>query len=200
MVKIDRRRMYSEKTLSEREKTELLKQYITLPEAVARINRRIPQGYHVSRDLFAHRVSRGTIPCIRIGKAYYFKPEIIDNLTFKPKKQFQQGSITPIQVTSVEELRPLEEKYGPLVDMQGFLAAMQEYTGHAYKIGAIKQRILRGTIVYVAYFGSKKRKHYMFPVNQMYAPDFFKVSKQQGEAEKQDEWDIRELNQMLDLA
>lgn len=228
MAKIDRRRFFTANNLPTHEKTQLHTYYITLPEAVVRINQRVPEGYHVSRDLFAHRVSRGTIPCIKVDDAYYFSPEIIDNLTFKPKKHFQQGSITPVQVTSVEELRPLEEKYGPLVDMQGFLSAMQRHTGRPYKVGAIKQRILRGTIVYVAYFGSEKRKHYMFPVNQMYDPDFFKVTKHKSEPqipeqvgdtefiqllheqEKQydpvyqqlarNQWDSEELNRMIDMS
>lgn len=181
MAKLDRRIILNEKSITSTQKTQLLNTHITLTEAVARVNEKVPEGYHVSRDLFAHRVARGSIPCVKLGKNYYFKPEVIDELTFKPKKHFQQGSITPVRVTSAEELQPLIERYGPLVDIAGFLEAMQAYTHRPYKVGAIKQRLLRGTIVYVAYFGSEKRKHYLFPVNQIYDPDFFKVTKYKGE-------------------
>jgi hypothetical protein len=137
-------------------------------DAIAFINRKlIRNGVTISPDTFYHRVYSGNIRALKINKRYFFNPKDLDTFSFNPKERFQAPpQEQAVRVHSLKELQALSEKYGPLVDMQGMVDALEKKPQRPYTLGAIKQRLRRGTIWYVAYTGDKRR-HYWFPLSQV---------------------------------
>jgi len=137
-------------------------------EAIAFINRKlIREGVTINPDTFYHRVYSGNIKALKVNKRYFFNPKDLAAFSFNPKERFQAPpQEQAVRVHSLEELQELSKKYGPLVDMQGMVDALEKETKRPYTLGAIKQRLRRGTIWYVAYTGDKRR-HYWFPVSQV---------------------------------
>lgn len=138
---------------------------LTTREAVSRLNRRMmKKGKIVTTDLFYHWVLRGKVRVIQIQGHNLYHPYDIDRI----KISNDMGTeIQPEQVHSLEDLKRIAKKYNDvLVDIEGILEILFEKTGHKYTPGAIKQRLHRKTIYYVAYTG-KKRKHYWFPASQV---------------------------------
>lgn len=142
--------------------------WITSKQAIARINDRLAQnGQSISQDVFYHRLARGRIKGVKVGHRYYFDPKDIDALNFSPRRRKFVPPTKPVRVHSINELKQLAEKYGPLVDMEGFIEELEAHTHHRYTAEAIKQRLRRKTIWYVAYSGDKRKHTKWFPISQI---------------------------------
>lgn len=129
-------------------------------------------GFEVKKSVLHLRNAKGELPgTVKIGDQLFFDPEELDQIHFRVQN-IKWPSPLP-RVVSARELDRLQHKYGPLVDIDGFIEEIYKYTlkhygaGKRYTRGAIKAKRSLRTVLVVAWSGSEKRKMYWYPLNQI---------------------------------
>lgn len=129
-----------------------------------------PLGVKITKDRFYHAILRSgkQYKKIPVGKVerYMFTIEDLRELRFYGGI-VQKPHYDHVQIKSVEDLKPLEKKYGRLVTEEGLAAILEERYQKRYAITSIRQRLRRGDIDYVAYGQAGKYKTYWYPVCQL---------------------------------
>lgn len=145
--------------------------YYTTREALSYLNDIWkPRGVTITKDRFYHAI-------IRSGKQYRKMPvgkveRYMFTLDELNELRFYGGAIEKphyehVQITSLEQLKPLEKKYGKLVTEEGLAKILEEKYHKKYAITSIRQRLRRGDIDFVAYGQIGKYKTYWYPAIQL---------------------------------
>lgn len=130
-----------------------------------------PRGVKITKDKFYHAVLRSgkryrMIPIGKKAERYMFTEEDLRELRFYGGI-VQKPHYEHVQIFSMEDLKPLEAKYGSLVTEEGLVTALEARFHKRYAITSIRQRLRRGDIDYVAYGQEGKYKTYWYPIRQL---------------------------------
>lgn len=159
-----------------------IKGLLTLREALDFLRERYPT---LKEDTLYHRVTRGKgIPhtVVYLGKTprYLFEKSALEKVHFFVGTEKKSEDVKhhlplvpypakPMPVHTSEDILRLTEMYGPLVDDDGLINAIQQIHGRAYTKGALKQKRRRKTIGVVGVTG---RKRHWYPLAEAYRMTF----------------------------